>query len=44
MLPLFFQDDLVVVDSRVDGPTIRSLADLSDRYWDVLTWRLADGR
>lgn len=44
MLPLFFQDDLVVVDSRVLGPAIRSLGDLSDRYWDVLTWRLADGR
>ena len=44
MLPLFFQDDLVVVDSRVQGPAIRSLGDLSDRYWDVLTWRLADGR
>ncbi len=44
MLPLFFQNDLVVVDLRVVGPTIRSLSDLSDRYWDVLTWRLADGR
>jgi ABC-type transport system substrate-binding protein len=44
MLPLFFEDDLVVVDSRVQGPTVRSLGDLSDRYWDVLTWRLADGR
>ena len=44
MLPLFFQDDLVVVDSRLTGPVIRSLSDLSDRYWDVLTWRLADGR
>lgn len=44
MLPLFFQDDLIVVDSRLVGPTIQGLADLSDRYWDVLTWRLADGR
>ena len=44
MLPIFFQNDLVVVDSRVVGATIRSLSDLSDRYWDVLTWRLADGR
>jgi len=44
MLPLFFQDDLVVVDSRVVGPSIQGLADLSDRYWDVLAWRLADGR
>lgn len=44
MLPLFFQDDLVVDDSRVVGPAIQGLADLSDRYWDVLAWRLADGR
>ncbi len=44
MLPLFFQDDLVVVDSRVSGLAIQTLADLSDRYWDVLAWRLADGR
>ncbi len=44
MLPLFFQDDLVVADSRLVGPSIQGLADLSDRYWDVLTWRLADGR
>lgn len=44
MLPLFFQDDLVVVDSRVVGPEIRSLGDLSDRFWDVLAWRLADVR
>lgn len=44
MLPLFFQDDLVVLDSRVVGPEIRSLGDLSDRFWDVLAWRLADVR
>ena len=40
MLPLFFQDDPVVLGSRVDGPVIRTLADPSDRFWDVLTWRL----
>ncbi|MGH2513652.1 MAG: ABC transporter substrate-binding protein [Candidatus Limnocylindrales bacterium] len=44
MLPLFFQDDPIVLGPRVQGPSIRTLADLSDRYWDVLTWRLADGR
>ncbi len=44
MLPLFYPDALIVLDSRVQGPTIRALGDLSDRYWDVLTWRLADGR
>jgi peptide/nickel transport system substrate-binding protein len=44
MLPLFFQDDPVVLGPRVDGPLIRTLADPADRFWDVLTWRLADGR
>ena len=44
VLPLFFQDVPIVLGSRVDGPMIRSLADPGDRFWDVLTWRLADGR
>jgi peptide/nickel transport system substrate-binding protein len=44
MLPLFFRDDPIVLGPRVDGPVIRPLGDPSDRFWDVLTWRLADGR
>ncbi len=40
MLPLFFQDDPIVLGPRVQGPVVRSLADLSDRFLDVLTWRL----
>jgi peptide/nickel transport system substrate-binding protein len=44
MLPLFFRDDPIVLGGRVDGPVIRPLGDPSDRFWDVLTWRLADGR
>jgi beta-xylosidase len=28
----------------VEGPTVRQVADPADRFWDVLTWRLAAGR
>ena len=44
MLPLYFRDDATVVSDRVQGPRIRLLGDPSDRFWDVLTWRLAIGR
>ena len=30
--------------TRVIGPAIRQVADPADRFWDVLTWRLAAGR
>jgi peptide/nickel transport system substrate-binding protein len=43
MLPIAFRDELVVLSDRVQGPVVRELGDPSDRYWDVLTWRLADG-
>jgi len=42
-LPLFFRSEPVVVSDRVWGPTPREIADPSGRYWDVLTWRLANG-
>jgi ABC-type transport system substrate-binding protein len=42
-LPLFFRDEPVVVTDRVWGPTAREIADPSGRFWDVLTWRLANG-
>jgi ABC-type transport system substrate-binding protein len=41
MLPLAFRDDPMVVSERVVGPRPRLVGDLSDRFWDVLTWRLA---
>ncbi len=41
MLPLFFRDYLFVSSTRLVGPAVRQLADPSDRYWDVLDWRLA---
>ena len=44
MLPLFFRDDAIVVSDHVQGTRIRLLGDPSDRFWDVLTWRLAIGR
>ncbi len=41
MLPIFYRDEVVVVSKDVEGPVVRELGDPSDRYWDVLTWRLA---
>jgi hypothetical protein len=44
LLPLAFADETTVVHDAVSGPVLRQVADPSDRFWDVLTWRLADGR
>jgi peptide/nickel transport system substrate-binding protein len=44
LLPLAFRDETVVVRDSVFGPVVRQIADPSDRFWDVLTWRLADDR
>ncbi len=44
LLPLAFADESVVVRDTVVGPSIRQVADPADRFWDVLTWRLAAGR
>ncbi len=41
MPPIAFRDYLVAYRSTVDGPVARELGDLGDRFWDVLTWRLA---
>ena len=43
MPPLLFRDYLVAYRADVDGPKPRELGELSDRFWDVLTWRLAAG-
>ncbi len=40
-LPLAFRDAPLVISDRVVGPAIHLQGDLSDRFWDVLTWRLA---
>jgi ABC-type oligopeptide transport system substrate-binding subunit len=42
--PLVYADETTVVHDEVVGPAIRQVSDPSDRFWDVLTWRLADGR
>jgi len=44
LLPLAFADESVVVRNTVEGPSVRQVADPADRFWDVLTWRLAAGR
>ena len=43
LLPIAFADELYVVRDGVVGPGGRLVADRSGRFWDVLTWRLADG-
>ena len=44
ILPVVFVHELYVVRDDVSGPGPRLVADRSGRFWDVLTWRLADGR
>ena len=34
----------IVVRDTLQGPAVRQVADPADRFWDVLTWRLAAGR
>lgn len=43
-LPIAFPDMLVVVRNTLTGPVPRPVGGPGDRFWDVLTWRLADGR
>ena len=43
ILPLAFRDEYIVLRNTVEGPQPRPIGGLWDRYWDVLTWRLADG-
>ncbi len=44
VLPLAFADESIVVRDTLQGPVPRQVADPSDRFWDVLTWRLAADR
>ncbi len=43
LLPLAFRDDYVVFRDTVIGPESHLIGASGDRYWDVLTWRLAVG-
>ena len=44
LLPLAWPDVVTVVSNRVVGPAVRQVSDGSERFGDVLTWRLADDR
>jgi peptide/nickel transport system substrate-binding protein len=44
LLPLAFANESVVVRDIVHGPSVREVGDPADRFWDVLTWRLAADR
>ena len=44
VLPLAFRDVVVVVRDALSGPVVRPVGGPGDRFWDVLTWRLAVGR
>jgi ABC-type transport system substrate-binding protein len=44
VLPLAFADESIVVRDTLQGAAINQVADAADRFWDVLTWRLAAGR
>jgi ABC-type transport system substrate-binding protein len=44
LLPIAFADDVVVARDTLQDVVVQPVSDGSDRYWDVLTWRLANGR
>jgi peptide/nickel transport system substrate-binding protein len=44
LLPIAWPDTVVVLSPRVQGTASRTLSDGSERFWDVLDWRLADDR
>ena len=44
VLPIAFADFVVVVRDTLTGVDPRAIGSPGDRFWDVLTWRLAEGR
>ncbi len=44
LLPLAFADEVVVARNDVQEVVVQPVGDPSDRFWDVLTWRLANDR
>lgn len=44
LLPILFRDLAVVSTEALTGPSVHQVADPGDRFWDVLTWRLAADR
>jgi peptide/nickel transport system substrate-binding protein len=41
-LPLYLEERVELARDRLQGPTPRQISSASDRFWDVLTWRLAE--
>jgi len=44
VLPIAFADEVVVARSNLQEVVVQPVGDPSDRFWDVLTWRLANDR
>ena len=44
VLPIAFRDEVVVARDVLRGPAPRPIGSVRDRFWDVLTWRLAADR
>ncbi|HET9614202.1 MAG TPA: hypothetical protein VFP22_05290, partial [Candidatus Limnocylindrales bacterium] len=44
LLPIAWPDTVVALTNRVQNVPVRPVADGSERFWDVLDWRLADDR
>jgi len=44
LLPIAFPEVVVVVRDTLSGPDPRPIGAPGDRFWDVLTWRLAVGQ
>jgi peptide/nickel transport system substrate-binding protein len=44
VLPIAFADEVVVVRSNLQQVVVQPVGDPSDRFYDVLTWRLANDR
>jgi peptide/nickel transport system substrate-binding protein len=42
ILPVIYADYVYVVRDTVSGVQPREITDASDRFWDVLTWRVAE--
>ena len=42
--PLAWRDEVVVASEGVTGQAVRRLGEGADRFYDVLTWRLAGDR
>ena len=44
LLPIALPDEVVVARDTLEDVVVQPVSDGSERFWDVLTWRLADGR